>query len=154
MASRDVPPRAPSVAPAPAPVLPRGLLVLIVDDDTAIRDLWAAVLSRAPGLTTVTASNGLEAVRLARELQPDVVLMDVTMPGMDGFVATQTLKCDRLTARIPVIAITACTFTPQRVREAGCDGYLVKPIDPETLIAAIARAIHATPGGLAAPDVG
>lgn len=127
----------------PEPRLPIGLMVLVADDDTAISELWRSILSRSTqGLCAVSASDGLDAVRLARELRPDVVLMDLVMPGMDGLVATRTLKADPLTARIPIVAVTGSMYASQRVLEAGCDGYMIKPISPEALIEGIARVLR------------
>lgn len=123
--------------------LPVGLTVLIADDDAVVVELWRSILSEAaPGLCAVTATDGREAVRLARELQPDVILMDLVMPGVDGLAATKTLKIDPLTARIPVVAVTGSMYGSQRVLEAGCDGYMLKPIAPDDLVRGIARVLR------------
>ena len=123
--------------------LPLGLMVLIADDDVRVAELWRSILSRsAPSLCAVTASDGREALRLARELEPDVILMDLVMPGLDGLSATKALKADPLTARIPIVAVTGSIYASQSVLEAGCDGYMLKPIAPEHLVQGIARALR------------
>lgn len=125
--------------------LPVGLMVLVVDDDSAIAELWQAILWSAPGLCAVTASDGDEAVRLARQIQPDVVVMDLAMPGTDGLTATQRLKADPLTAEIPVIAVTGSGYSPEGALEAGCDGYMCKPLSGRQLVEGIQRVLRAGP---------
>lgn len=122
-------------------MLPVGLMVLIVDDDQATGDLWTRILSEAPGVCAVQAVDGIEALRLARQLGPDVILMDLAMPRMDGLAATRKLKNDPETARVPVIAVTGAAYDPQAVLDAGCDGYLVKPVSAETLVQTISNAL-------------
>jgi CheY-like chemotaxis protein len=117
-------------------------LALIVDDDEEIRGLWRFIVSGNLGLRTVEARDGAEAVRLARERQPDVIIMDLAMPVMDGFEATRQLKADTATARIPIIAATGSVFDSQRVLEVGCSGYLLKPVTQQALAAQIARVLH------------
>ena len=123
--------------------LPVGLMVLIADDDPQIAELWRCFLSRAaPNLSAVTAADGREAVRLARELQPHVILMDLVMPGLDGLEATKSLKADPETARIPVVAVTGTLYGTQRVLDAGCDGYMLKPLSADDLVHGIARVLR------------
>ena len=85
----------------------------------------------------VTAANGLEAVERARDVRPDLVLMDLKMPVLDGWAATRRLKGDPMTATIPVIALSAQAMAGDRERAlgAGCDGYLSKPLDLAAFIA-------------------
>lgn len=123
----------------PSP-LPLGLRVLIVDDDSVIADLWRAILTRsAPSLCAVSANGGDAGIRMAQEINPDVVLMDLAMPGTDGFAATRALKRDPATSHIPVIAVTGAVFASQRVLDVGCAGYLTKPVAPEVLVREVAR---------------
>ena len=111
---------------------------LIVDDEPTNVQL-IRMLAEDVGLPVRlrTASNGLEAVTLARELAPALVLMDLKLPVLDGLEATRRLKADPATASIPVIALTAQAMVGDRERAlaAGCDGYLTKPIDLQALVA-------------------
>jgi len=112
--------------------------LLIVDDEPTNVQL-IRMLAEDVGLPVRlrTASNGLEAVTLARELAPALVLMDLKLPVLDGLEATRRLKADPATASIPVIALTAQAMVGDRERAlaAGCDGYLTKPIDLQALVA-------------------
>lgn len=125
------------------PNLPRGLVVVLADDDPSIEQLWSAILYRhAPGCFIAKAKNGGEAVRLTRGLEPNIVLMDLVMPGMDGLAATKALKAYPRTARIPVVAITGSLYGSQSVLDAGCDGYLIKPLSEAELLTGIRRALR------------
>ena len=119
-----------------------GCLVLVVEDDAPLRHLFRLQLHAKLGLSVATASDGEEAVRLANELHPDVILMDIVMPVVDGFEATRRLKQDDATARIPVIAVTGAAFEPQQLLDAGCDGYLAKPTTTEGMLDEILRVLH------------
>ena len=87
---------------------------------------------------------------MAREIGPDLILMDVAMPGMDGWEATKILKADASTAMIPVIALTAHAMSEDRKRaeEVGCDGYLSKPVEPRRVVQEVERLL----GPIAAPQ--
>jgi len=102
-------------------------LVLIVDDNAKNAKLARDVLHLA-GFRTVEAGSGGEALALAVEQQPDVILMDIRLPDMDGTDAARRLKDDARTAGIPVVALTSLTTSEKSFREAGFDGYLEKPI--------------------------
>lgn len=105
--------------------------VLIVDDNEQNRKLARYAL-RALKYATMEALNGEEAVRMARDSKPDLILMDIRMPVMDGLQATKILKADASTSSIPVIAFTASVMKGDREKiifEAGCDDYVSKPID-------------------------
>lgn len=117
-------------------------LVLVVDDVPDARESCADFLS-ARGFSVVTAADGREAVALASELHPDVVLMDLRMPVMDGLEATRRLKEDRQTSQIPVIAITAHAVesAPKEALEAGCSEVLIKPCMPDELEKAVRRSL-------------
>jgi two-component system cell cycle response regulator DivK len=102
-------------------------LVLIVDDNEKNAKLARDVL-RVAGLRTLEAGSGGEALALALEHQPDVILMDIRLPDMDGTDAARRLKDDARTADIPVVALTSLTTSEKLFLEAGFDGYLEKPI--------------------------
>jgi two-component system cell cycle response regulator DivK len=109
-------------------------LVLIVEDNEKNRELVQDILEFR-GFRTLAASNGHEAVELARLHQPDLVLMDIQLPDLDGVSALRQLRREASTNAIPVVALTAFAMTQDRGRllEAGFDGYLAKPIDVRTL---------------------
>jgi two-component system cell cycle response regulator DivK len=109
-------------------------LVLIVEDNEKNLELVQDILEFR-GFRTLAASNGHEAVELARTHQPDLVLMDIQLPGLDGVSALKLLRSEASTGAIPVVALTAFAMTEDRGRllEAGFDGYLAKPIDVRTL---------------------
>jgi len=103
--------------------------VLIVEDNVDNFELVRFLLERA-GYQVLSAANGLEGVDEAKRELPDLILMDLSMPEMDGWMATKSLKSDEATRRIPVLALTAHTLPGDRKRaiDAGCDGYISKPI--------------------------
>jgi CheY-like chemotaxis protein len=109
-------------------------LVLIVEDNDKNLELVRDILEFR-GFQTLTASNGHQAVELARIHQPDLVLMDIQLPGIDGVTALTQLRGEASTGAIPVVAITAFAMSEDRGRllAAGFDGYLAKPIDVRTL---------------------
>ena len=114
--------------------------ILMVDDDPQLRALVSRFLS-AKGYEVVTAENGTEGIDAAKANHPDLVLMDLNMPVMDGFRATQALKQDAETQGLPVLILSAENEVASRdaVYEAGCDGFVPKPIDFERLAGRIAE---------------
>lgn len=114
--------------------------VLIVDDFPDGREMLAEYLAFR-GMAAVTSSDGAEALKVARERPPAVVLMDLTMPGMDGWEATRQFKADPLTRDAIVIALTAHALAPDEgtARQAGCDGFVAKPYDLTALGNALER---------------
>jgi two-component system, cell cycle response regulator DivK len=109
--------------------------VLIVEDQIEMRAINAMYLHHH-GYRVLATDNGLEGVEAARANRPDVILMDISMPGMDGIRATSELKRDPTTEDIPVLIITAHPYgsVGKRAAEAGCDGYLTKPCDPRRIL--------------------
>ena len=107
-----------------------GSLVLIVEDNDKNLKLARDVL-RFHGFRTIEAPNGEDGVMMARQSHPDLVLMDIALPGIDGVEATRQLKAEEATASIPVVALTASLMQSDRARfdEAGFAGLIAKPID-------------------------
>ena len=129
-------------------------LILVIEDNCVNRELVTDVME-ANGFRVTQAPTAEEGLRLARELLPDLILMDISLPGMDGLAATRALKADPATSRLPVIALTAHVMRGDEAiaLEAGCDGYLSKPIDtrklPGTIKGFINAAVSRTKGELA-----
>lgn len=113
-------------------------LVLVVDDDPDIRDLVALRLARA-SYRVATAADGHEAFERAVELLPDLVVLDVTMPGPDGFETSRRLRSDPRTSHVPVVFLTARTRESDVAQgyERGGDGYVTKPFEPRDLLARV-----------------
>lgn len=112
--------------------------VLIADDETNIRNILDFTL-HAEGFDVVAARNGDDAYTLALGEQPDLIVLDVMMPGTNGFETCRRLKADRRTARIPVVLLTARgTRDDRRTGEdAGADAYVTKPFSPGKLVAVV-----------------
>lgn len=129
-----------------------GTRVLIVEDNPANLLLTRAVLQRA-GYRTAEAHSAEEALHHVRTAQPDLILMDVQLPGEDGLALTRRLKADPATALIPIVALTAHAMAADRARaeEAGCDGYIAKPINTRTLADEVAHIIRLRVGAGAGP---
>jgi DNA-binding response OmpR family regulator len=110
-------------------------LVLVADDDPDIRELVALRLQRA-GYRVETASDGLEAFDRAVELVPDLIVLDVSMPGADGFETSRRLRGDPRTAHVPVVFLTARTRDEDVLTgyARGGDGYVTKPFEPQELL--------------------
>jgi two-component system, cell cycle response regulator DivK len=115
-------------------------LVLVVDDYQDAREMYVEYL-RFCGFRVEEASTGAEALQKARELVPDVILMDLSLPGMDGWTATRTLKSDERTRRIPVVALTghALAGASESAKQAGCDAFVTKPCLPDDLVVQLRR---------------
>jgi CheY-like chemotaxis protein len=112
--------------------------VLLVEDNDINRDMLTRRLTRAV-LTVLTAADGVSALNMMREHRPGVVLMDMTLPILDGWEATQQAKADSAISEIPIIALTAHAMAVDKARaiEAGCSEYETKPIDFPVLLAKI-----------------
>ena len=119
--------------------------ILIVEDNVTNMKLSTFLLESAE-YTVLAATNAESGLTLARERRPDLILMDIQLPGMDGLEATTLLKADEATRRIPVIALTALAMKgdEERILAAGCDGYIAKPLDYKDFLARI-KAKLATP---------
>jgi two-component system cell cycle response regulator DivK len=113
--------------------------VLIVEDNPANMTL-AAFLVTSVGHAVLKATNAETGLALARAEQPDLILMDIQLPGMDGLEATALLKKDVATRAIPVVALTALAMMgdEDRIRAAGCDGYIAKPMRYQEFLATVA----------------
>lgn len=114
--------------------------LLLVEDNEMNRDMLTRRLQRR-GFVVLIAQDGLEGLRIAKEHLPDLILMDLSLPGLDGWEATRRLKGDPATQRIPVIALTAHAMAGDREKamEAGCDDYDTKPIELARLMEKIRR---------------
>jgi CheY-like chemotaxis protein len=119
-----------------------GALVLVVDDYQDAREMCCEYLSYC-GFRVAEARNGQEAIAKATELLPDLILMDLSLPGMDGWEATRRLKADEKTKAIPVVALTghALAGHSEGARDAGCDAFVTKPCMPDQLVAEVKRVL-------------
>jgi two-component system cell cycle response regulator DivK len=113
--------------------------VLVVEDNATNMKL-AVLLLETAGHTVIVATDAEAGLTLARDEQPNLILMDVQLPGMDGLEATTMLKKDDATRAIPVIALTALAMKgdEERIRAAGCDGYIAKPMSYQEFLATVA----------------
>ena len=117
-------------------------LVLLVDDSEDNREVYAQYLSFS-GFRVEIAVDGVEAVEKAARIRPDVIVMDLSLPRLDGWEATRQIKSAPATSRIPVIALTghAVTESKRKALDAGCSGYLTKPCLPDVLVSEIRRLV-------------
>ncbi len=146
-------------------------VILIVEDDLKSLKLFRDLL-QATGYATLEATNGKKAVELAKEKKPDLILMDIQMPTMDGFEATKAIRnwecglrkkieegpyseseirnLKSQIKKIPIIALTASVMqgSEARIREAGCDGYISKPIDTRGFLKTVSELLHYPTGVL------
>lgn len=120
--------------------------VLLVEDNSANLAL-ATFLLQSAGHVVLTATDAEAALMLARGEHPELILMDIQLPGMDGLEATALLKRDEMTRSIPVIALTALAMKgdEQRIRAAGCDGYISKPLAYKDFLATISAVLAGAP---------
>lgn len=128
--------------PFPAP------LILIVEDFDDAREMYRVYLEFT-GFRVETARDGREAIEKARTLQPDLVLMDLSLPGIDGWEATRLLKSEPATRNILIVALSAHALATerQRARSAGCDGFIAKPCLPPDLVEEISKYLKAQASG-------
>ncbi len=120
------------------------MTILIVEDNDLNREVLTRRLIRK-GFDILQSVDGIEGVRIARELHPALILMDMSLPGMDGWQATRLLKSDAATVDMPVVALTAHAMAGdfEKAMEAGCDDYDTKPIDMPRLLSKIERLLSA-----------
>jgi two-component system, OmpR family, alkaline phosphatase synthesis response regulator PhoP len=112
--------------------------ILIVEDDTDLLEVMRLSLKSA-GYSIATATNGIEALRKARTLTPDLIVLDLILPELDGFAVCETLRKDRVTAEVPIIVVTglASEFTRLAGFESGATDYVTKPFMPSELVSKI-----------------
>jgi two-component system cell cycle response regulator DivK len=118
-------------------------LILVVDDYQDAREMYAEYLQFS-GFRVAEARNGNEAIEQAFALRPDLILMDLSLPGMDGWEATRQLKSDERTRHIPVVALTghALAGASEGARKAGCDSFVTKPCLPDDLVVEVRRMLN------------
>ena len=119
---------------------------ILVVEDNADNMFLTVMLLQSAGHDVITAADAITGLTLARSERPDLILMDVQLPGMDGLSATRLLKGDTSTRAIPVVAVTALAMKgdEERIRSAGCDGYISKPMRMHEFLDAVAA--HLTAG--------
>jgi len=120
--------------------------VLLVDDYPDAREMYTEYLEFS-GFEVVEAGNGMEALQRAIDASPDIILMDLSLPVMDGWEATRRLKADERTASIPVVALTghALAGISEGAKKAGCDAFVTKPCLPEDLVREIRKILDNPP---------
>jgi CheY-like chemotaxis protein len=125
----------------------KGKTVLLVEDNEDNRIVYSTIL-RHFGYLVTEALNGEEGIAKARNEKPDLILMDISIPVIDGWEATQVLKHDPQTRDIPIIALTAHALAADREKamEVGCDGYLAKPCEPRAVVAEVQRFLGKSDG--------
>jgi two-component system, cell cycle response regulator DivK len=116
------------------------MATILIVEDNADNMMLTVMLLESAGYTVLTAIDAEAGLTLARDALPDLILMDVHLPGMDGLEATVLLKQDEATRAIPVIALTALAMKgdEERIRAAGCDGYIAKPMRIKEFLGAVA----------------
>ena len=124
--------------------------ILVVEDNEMNMQLFEYLLEES-GFEIVKATTGEEALKLATESKPDLILMDIHLPGMDGLSVVRELKANGDMDNVPILALTAHAMRGDKDRflQAGCDGYISKPIDVKTFIPSIQQFLG---GGEAEPD--
>jgi CheY-like chemotaxis protein len=123
-------------------------LILVVDDYQDAREMYAEYLQFS-GFRVAEAKNGNEALEQAFALKPDLILMDLSLPGMDGWEATRRLKADEATRHIPIVALTghALAGASEGAKRAGCDSFVTKPCLPDDLVVEVRRMLSTVKQG-------
>ena len=118
-------------------------LILVVDDYQDAREMYAEYLQFS-GFRVAEAKNGNEAVEQALALKPALILMDLSLTGMDGWEATRRLKADESTRHIPIVALTghALAGASEGAKKAGCDSFVTKPCLPDDLVVEVRRMLN------------
>lgn len=116
------------------------MTVLLVEDDTDTRDIYSTIL-RYNGYEVLETENGREALELASEKQPDLILLDISLPEVDGWTVASRLRDRPETEEVPVVAVTAHALPDdqERAHELGCDSYLTKPLRPQRVLEEVRR---------------
>ncbi len=114
--------------------------ILVVEDTAEIREVWQRVLANG-GYRVLQALDGADGIRQAREHRPDLIVMDITLPVLDGISAVQKLKADPSTAHLPVIFVSGDAFASRRARAVGGAAFLAKPVRVAELLNTIARTL-------------
>lgn len=124
--------------------------ILLVEDHEDNRNIYRTILEHY-GFRVLIAVDGREGIRLANQEQPDLILLDIDIPVVDGFEVARRLKNDSCTAAIPIVALTAYSQSEDRERaeEAGFDGYLAKPVAPSSVVEEVRRFLSAAPDAIA-----
>jgi CheY-like chemotaxis protein len=132
-----------AAAPVARSARAAGPMVLVVDDYEDAREMYAEYLQYS-GFRVAEARTGVEAMEKAFELLPDLILMDLSLPVMDGWEATRRLKADPRTKAIPVVALTghALAGHSEVARKAGCDAFVTKPCLPDALVMEVRRVLE------------
>ena len=118
------------------------MTVLVIDDEDDIR-LIVEMALKASGMTVVSASGGRDGLEKARQLVPDLIVLDVMMPEMDGYATLDALRADPATAQVPVLLLTAKNLAPaeESLRARGVGGFIPKPFAPRDLVSTIRTAL-------------
>jgi two-component system, cell cycle response regulator DivK len=121
-------------------------LILVVEDFDDAREMYRDYLEFS-GFRVETAKDGREAIDKAQALDPDLILMDLSLPGVDGWEATRLLKSDPATRHLLIVALSAHAMAAEgeRARAAGCDGFIAKPCLPPDLVTEITRYLNLQP---------
>jgi CheY-like chemotaxis protein len=129
------------------PSAPTGQTLLLVEDNEDNRIIYSTVL-RHLGYEVVEALDGVQAIELARSVLPDLILMDISIPEVDGWEATRILRQDPTTKDIPIVALTAHALADDREKATalGFNSYLAKPVEPRTVVAEVRRWIGGPAG--------
>lgn len=143
------------MSPATTKRTPHGntLMVMVVDDDYDARRMYSEYL-RSKGLDVTTAADGRKGIEKANDLKPDVIVLDLSMPRVDGWTVLKTLRDSSWTATMPIIVVSAVTDARDEAYYAGCDAFLTKPCAPDVLwlqILAMLR-VAATLHGISPPS--
>lgn len=119
------------------------MTTILIIEDTPANIKLATIILEAAGYTVVPVNNALDGIAQAHTILPDLILMDIQLPDMDGLTATRLLKSDAATCAIPIIAMTAFAMIGDEAKmlAAGCDGYLAKPFCHKEFVATVANGL-------------
>ena len=116
--------------------MPQNQIIMVVEDDPELRELTQALIEDALHVKTVPAATGMQALQLIEERAPDLILLDIMLPGLDGLTLTRMLKAATATNRIPIVAVTA-SEDRRAVMDAGCNGFVQKPFETDAFLATV-----------------